>query len=201
MINWWSQLQCTVLLLCSTTCFLFTWNKNLKISNSCIFLWKDSNDKPSASRSLSCLSSIGQTTKELPSPPPSTTARFYLLPKIQKPGNPGRPIVASNGAPTENISRFTDFFLWPSVTHFPSLIWYSTNFINKLRRLPQLPPGCLLVALDVSLLYTNSSHEEGITACEEVLNHREEQEPPTTDLCQLICLMLTKNSFVFNETN
>ena len=24
--------------------------------------------------------------------------RFYLLPKIHKPGNPGRPIVASNGA-------------------------------------------------------------------------------------------------------
>ena len=128
-------------------------------------------------------------------------ARFYLLPKIHKPGNPGRPIVASNGAPTENTSRFTDFFLLPSVTQLPSHIQDTTDFINKLPRLPRLPPSCLLVTLDVSSLYTNIPHEEGITACEEFLNRREKQEPPTTDLCQLIRLVLTKNSFVFNETN
>ena len=28
----------------------------------------------------------------------SRAVRFYLLPKIHKPGNPGRPIVATNGA-------------------------------------------------------------------------------------------------------
>ena len=28
-------------------------------------------------------------------------AQFYLLPEIHKPGNPGRPIVSSNNAPTE----------------------------------------------------------------------------------------------------
>ena len=61
------------------------------------------------------------------------TARFYLLPKIHKPGNPGRPIVASNGAPTENISRFVDSFLQPSVVHLPSYIRDTTDFINKLR--------------------------------------------------------------------
>ena len=53
----------------------------------------------------------------------------------------------------------------------------------------------------VSSLYTNIPHEEGITACEEYLNRRELQEPPTADLCELIRLVLTKNSFVFNKTN
>ena len=128
-------------------------------------------------------------------------ARFYLLPKIHKPGNPGRPIVASNGAPTENISRFADFYLRPRVIHFPSYIRDTTDFINKLRGLPRLPSGCLLVNLDVSSLYTNIPHEEGITACEEFPNRREVQEPPTSDLCQLIRLVLSKNSFVFNKRN
>jgi hypothetical protein len=29
--------------------------------------------------------------------------RFYLLPKIHKKNNPGRPIVSANGHPTEKI--------------------------------------------------------------------------------------------------
>ena len=42
-------------------------------------------------------------TRDFLSPSQPKTARLYLLPKIHKPGNPGRPIVSSNGAPTENI--------------------------------------------------------------------------------------------------
>jgi hypothetical protein len=40
-------------------------------------------------------------------------ARFYLLPKVHKPGNPGRPIISSNNAPTEKISQFVDYHLRP----------------------------------------------------------------------------------------
>ena len=66
---------------------------------------------------------------------------------------------------------------------------------------PPPSPSCLLVTLKVSSLYTNIPHEEGITACGEFLNHPEKQELPTIDLCQLIRLVLTKNSFVFNKMN
>ena len=31
--------------------------------------------------------------------------RFYILPKIHKPGNPGRPIVSANGHPTKKNLR------------------------------------------------------------------------------------------------
>ena len=110
---------------------------------------------------------------KFPSPPVSTGSRFYLLPKIDKPGNPGRPIIALNGAPPENISHFADFCLQPSVIHLPSYIRDTTDFINTLQRLPQLSPGCLLLTLDDSLLYTNIPHEEGITVCQEFLNHKE----------------------------
>ena len=36
--------------------------------------------------------------------------RFYILPKIHKTGNPGRPIVSSNSHPTEHISQFVDYY-------------------------------------------------------------------------------------------
>ena len=101
---------------------------------------------------------IDKRVKDFLVPHHPRAARFYLLPKIHKPGNPGRPIVASNGAPTENISRFADFYLRPSVIQLPSYIRNTTDFINKLRGLPRLPSGCLLVTLDVSsLVYQHST--------------------------------------------
>ena len=45
--------------------------------------------------------------------------RFYILPKIHKQGNPGRPIISSNGHPTEGISQFVDFHLKPLVYRCP----------------------------------------------------------------------------------
>ena len=58
-------------------------------------------------------------------------ARFYLLPKIHKPANPGRPIVASNGARTENISRFTDHFFMderaPTTIIYTGHYWFYTQ--------------------------------------------------------------------------
>ena len=39
--------------------------------------------------------------------------RFYILLKIHKPGNPGRPIVSSSSNPTERISHFVDHHLQP----------------------------------------------------------------------------------------
>ena len=41
------------------------------------------------------------------------TPYFYLLPKIHKPNNPGRPVVSSINCPTSKISEFVDFHLQP----------------------------------------------------------------------------------------
>ena len=143
---------------------------------------------------------IDKRVKDFLVPHHPRAAKFYLLPKIhnRETWETHRGI---QWCPNRNISRFADFYLRPSVIQLPSYIWDTTDFINKLRRLPRLPSGCLLVTLDVSPLYTNIPHEEGITACEEFLNRREIQEPPTADLCQLIQLVLSKNSLVFNNRN
>ena len=61
-----------------------------------------------------------------------------------------------------------------------------------------LPPGSLLVTFNVSSLYTNIPHQEGLTACEKALYQRNIQKPPTADLCHLMRLVLTRNTFTFN---
>ena len=142
---------------------------------------------------------IDRHAKEFLMPNHPKTARFNLLPKTHKPGCPGRPIMSSSGAPTENISCFIDFFLKPCVSRICSYIWDTTDSLNRLHGLPRLPPGSLLVTLDVSSLYTTIPRDEGVAACEEALNTRELLIPPTADLCRLIKLILSTNSFTFNE--
>ena len=56
-----------------------------------------------------------------------------------------------------------------------------------------------MVTLDDASLYTNIPHNEGIQTWEELLNLREYQVPSTVDLCHLIRLILTMNSFLFNK--
>ena len=58
--------------------------------------------------------------------------RFYILPKIHKPGNPGRPIVSSNSHPTERLSHFVDYHLQPLVHKLPSFVKDTNDFLNKL---------------------------------------------------------------------
>ena len=121
---------------------------------------------------------IDKKVKNFLSPSSPRISRLYLLPKLHKPGIPGRPRVSSCGSPTENISRFVDHFLQPLTRDLPSYIRDTTDFLQKLRELPALSSESLLVTLDVSSLYTNIPHDEGINACEEFLNTRTDQSPP-----------------------
>ena len=127
------------------------------------------------------------------------TSWFCILPKIHKDWILGRPIVSSCGAPTEKISQFVDFILKPLVTKTPWYIKDTTNFLPKLRSVGKVPPGSLLVTLDVRSFYANIPHEEGVEACKELLNARTVQEPPTEDIVKLITLIFTKNNFSFNN--
>ena len=109
-------------------------------------------------------------------------ARFYHLPKIHKTGNPGRPIVSSCGPPTERISEYVDHHLRPLVVQIPSYLRDTTDFLRKLLTLETLPPRSILVTLDVSSLYTNIPHNEGMAApSSKPLRHAPPQpHPPTT---------------------
>ena len=143
--------------------------------------------------------SIPKDTISVLVPEETKVSRFYILPKIHKPGCPGRPIVSSCGSPTEGISKFIDFHLSPLVSRIPSHIKDTTDFLKKSEGLGNLPSGTILVTLDVKALYTNIPHDEGVEACRAMLNTREVQQPPTDDLVHLIKLVLSKNNFTFDD--
>ena len=124
--------------------------------------------------------------------------RFYLLPKIHKPGNPGRPIVSANDHPTERISEFVDLHLRPHVVQLPSYVQDTTDYLKKVET-DDLPDNTILVSMDVTSLYTNIPHEDGIAACKEAWNKRSIQDPPTDTLVELLSLILKCNNFEFNN--
>lgn len=93
----------------------------------------------------------------------SKPGRFYLLPKIHKENNPGRPIVSSNGTATEKISSFIDHLIKDIPPTFPSYIKDTGHFLREVSNLV-VPPGSFLVTMDVTSLYTNIPHTDGILA-------------------------------------
>ena len=124
--------------------------------------------------------------------------RFYLLPKIHKAGNPGRPIVSANGHPTEKISEFVNLHLQSHVQTLPSYLQDTTDFLKKQEALGPIPSDALPVSMDVTSLYTNIPHSDGIKACEEAWDERDIKDPPTQTLVKLLTLVLKCNNFEFN---
>ena len=102
---------------------------------------------------------------------------------------------------TKKISQFVVYYPQPLVAQSPSYIKDTTDFLCKLKSVGKIPPGSLLLSLDVRSLYTNIPHQEGIYvyACRKILSTRDIQEPPTDDIINLTISILTKNNFTFNE--
>ena len=127
---------------------------------------------------------VDDKTKEFLSPDIKAVKcpQFYLLPKLHKintpegitPGviPPGRPIISGRACPTTQISRFLDFHLRPLVENLPSYIQDTTHFLRHIDDLNQnasFPPNIILVAADVTSLYTNTDQGEGLMHVKHIL--------------------------------
>ena len=116
---------------------------------------------------------------------------LYLLPKIHK-GKippPARPILSSNGSPTEKMSQFVDHFLKQCSTSHRSYIKDTSHFIQKLQAIGKLPPNSILATFDVTSLYTNIPNQDGIHAAKSALNNLRPQpgfRPSNNSLVQLM---------------
>ena len=77
-------------------------------------------------------------------PQDTRTARFYLYcPKYTTQATWAVPFVSGNGSPTERISEFVDSYLNPLVTHTPSYIQDTSDFLRKLEGIKhQIPNPC-----------------------------------------------------------
>ena len=81
----------------------------------------------------------------------------------------------------------------------PSYIKDTTEFINKLASAKTIPPEVLLVTMDVTSLYANIPHVDGVDACSKFLNDHRVTDISTDVLCSLISFTLTHNNFVFDD--
>ena len=80
----------------------------------------------------------------------------------------------------------------------------TTHFLRTLDDLKELPPGSLLITLDVCSLYTNIPHKEGIEACRKALNssaHLSRSRLKTESICDLMHIILTMNNFEFDNNH
>jgi hypothetical protein len=129
------------------------------------------------------------------------TALFYLLPKIHKPQRPppGRPIVSACGSITEKISEFVDAIIRPYVQIQASYIKDTQDFLQKISG-TQTRPSTILATIDVSSLYTNIPHVDGIKAIRDILEENQHQSPPIECIEKLTQLVLTNNIFKFKDT-
>ena len=99
---------------------------------------------------------------------PTTNYRiplFYILPKIHKKEIPGRPIVSAVNSVTENISEFLNLCIQPLLPKLRSYIKDTKHFVFVIAKLPKQKSNIILVSADVTSLYTNIPHDEGIEAC------------------------------------
>lgn len=98
------------------------------------------------------------------------TPVFYALPKVHKNtiNPPGRPIISSVGAISENASKLVDEVLKPFVSFLPSFVRDTLHFLQIIDKLKN-PEHALLVTIDVESLYSSIPHEKGVAAIKHTL--------------------------------
>ena len=114
---------------------------------------------------------------KLISPYPRTSV-FYMLPKIHKKDNPGRPIVSACNCPTELISKFLDSVLSPIVSQLPSYVKDTSDALHTFTDFEFTGPSNYLFSMDVKSLYTCIPHVDGLQALRYYLDRRDNCDPP-----------------------
>ena len=126
------------------------------------------------------------------------TSTFYMLPKIHKPGNPGRPIVNSIDSITERISAYVDETLKELSKLVPSYIKDTSHFLQVLQSI-DVQPEDYLVTIDVSSLYTNIPHKEGIDHIMDWMLQKGISTEESRFIADLAKLVLQCNYFEFDN--
>ena len=132
---------------------------------------------------------------------------FYMNYKAHKPekGYPGRMITSGCGSPTERLSSWCEYHLKPLMEKLPHRLEDTSHFLRKViayneRRLQEDDPKPLILcSWDIEAMYPNITNELGLTACRELLEKREVQEPSTECIMEAIQITLEENIARFNN--
>ena len=129
------------------------------------------------------------------------TAIIYFLKKIHKNPMGIRPIVSMVNSAMANLVEFLDIYLQSIMKQLPAYLKDTTQFINEISEIP-VEWNTWLVTVDVKSLYTNIPNDEGIQACYEAWQARENtdpQHPPADVLRHLPEIVLKLNTFEFDN--
>ena len=108
--------------------------------------------------------------------------------------------VSACNSHTDHVSKYIDYILKPQMQSLPSYIKDTTDFIIKLKQFQVTSEKAYLVTLDVSSLYTNIPHEDGIEAYRYFLENNGHSGSLSVDnVCALIELVLQNNYFKFSD--
>ena len=126
------------------------------------------------------------------------TSRFYVLPKIHKTNNTGRPIVSACSCPMENISAFLDEVMTPLVRGLPTYVIdtnHDFHIFDSLRFDTTDPGQRFLITMDVKSLYTVIPNDCGLQALTCSSKTHDVKVPSTSTLIRpaelVLKLMLT----------
>ena len=106
------------------------------------------------------------------------------------------------GSITEYIGIFIEHHIKELGNTHPSYLQDTPDFLRKVENMNMnmtLPENAILVTMDISSLYTNISHSDGIDCTREALNERANVEIPSEFIVRLLELLLKYNIFEFNS--
>ena len=103
-------------------------------------------------------------------------------------------MISNGGTPTEKASEFLDSHLKTIMKESWSYIKDSTNFINKIGQIGDIPENAHLVTADVVGLYLNIPHKAGLKALKNALEREKKKHIPPEKLINMADFVL-KNSF------
>ena len=130
--------------------------------------------------------------------PNPRTSNLYLLPKIHKKNNPGRPIINNVGSLTETISALVDEILRKYSKLAGSYIKDTSHFLQEIQNI-EIHSGDIIATVDVTALYTNIPHEDGIQKVKDFLKKHNAPQEELTLVETLLEHILKKNYFEFNN--
>ena len=100
------------------------------------------------------------------------TPKFDGLPKINKTGNPLRPIVSSRGSVTYGVAKVLTKLLKPLVGKSPHHIQSISDFVNRAKGITLLP-GQNLTSYDVTALFTSVPIDPALNITKDLLEKDE----------------------------
>ena len=112
----------------------------------------------------------------------------------------GRPIIAGPSSPTQHLSKLLERILSPLVSHMKSYIKDDWDFLRKLPN--KINYDCTLYSCDIVSLYSNITHDLGLTALKywiEKLRAFIPERFTTNFILESAKFILNNNNFMFDS--